>query len=108
MKIEWNQKEIIAKIAAVSGDVAEKGAEMVARDARRLVPVETGKLKESIKVSKSRFKDGGHVVSMGGGDLYYGSFVELGASGKPAKPFMRPALAKNKPRIRKMFRDAMK
>ena len=108
MKIEWNDKEVIAKIAAISGGVAEKGAEMVAADARRMVPVKTGALKKSIRVSKSKFKDGGHIVSMGGGDQYYGSFVELGAAGKSAHPFLRPALARNKGKIRKMFREAMK
>lgn len=107
-KLEWNDKEVIRDVDKIIDKVSKEGAEKVAADARRLVPVKTGALKKSIKVSKSKFEGGGHVVSAGGGDLFYASFVELGRSGAPAHPFLRAALAYNKPKIRKAFRDALK
>ena len=107
-KLDWNAESVIRAIEGAVEVASKKGAEMVAADARRLCPVKSGALKESIKVSKSKYADGGHIVSVGGDQQYYASFVELGRAGVLAKPFMRPALARNKPKIRKMFRDALK
>ena len=107
MTIKWNDTVMLHKINELMDGVSSKGADMVAKDARRLVPVKTGALKKTIVTKKSKFADGGHVVSMGGGLRHYGTFIELGASGKPARPFMRPALNKNKRKIRKMYRDAL-
>ena len=106
--IEWNDREVLRNVKSIAEDVAEKGAEMTAQDARRLVPVKTGALKESIEVHKSKFEDGGYVVSAGSKKLFYASFVELGTDNLTAKPFLRPALSKNKSKIKKMFRDALK
>jgi len=106
-KIDWNDAEVIRKVDKIIDEVSEKGAEKVAADARRLVPVKTGALKKSIEVKKSKYKDGGHVVVAGGGDLFYASFVELGRAGALANPFMRAALRYNKPKIRKAFKDAL-
>ena len=87
-----------------------------------------GSLRASIRIQKSKFKGGGYLVVAGGkgswGDPFYAPFVELGTPGTTyqtrapkrsgarlavqAHPFIRKALARNKRRIRQMFRDALK
>jgi len=87
-----------------------------------------GSARASIRIQKSKFKGGGYLVMAGGkgpwGDPFYVPFVELGTPGTTyqtkepkrsgariavqAHPFMRKALARNKRRIRQMFREAMK
>lgn len=72
--------------AALLGEVAAKAAgDELARDvadeARRIVPVDTGRLRDSITT------DGGRVFT----DAPYAIHVEYGTSDTPAEPFMRPA-----------------
>ena len=43
-----------------------------------------GKLRDSIRVSKSKYKDGGWLVIIGGRDTYYWTFLEWGAWHIPA------------------------
>ena len=93
-----------------------RAAKEVQMEAKRLVPVDTGALKMSIKVIKVKRIDTptGHVkylimpvthlkktrrVSVNGQKAtlryklytYYGHMVEYGTSKMPAQPFMRPA-----------------
>lgn len=88
------------------------GAKVVAEDAKRLVPEDTGTLAASIKVralKRSRNKLG-HGINVGSskqfstdGLPYYASFVELGTKHRPADPFLRPALWGNQEAIKRVF-----
>lgn len=77
------------------------GAKVVADEARNLCPVDTGRLRDSIRVRAGRRKkDYIRMVVISGkgdrlfsGETYYGSFVELGSvHNKPPEPFMRSAM----------------
>lgn len=81
------------------------GAELVAAEARRLAPVDTGALRDSIKVADERDAriygkvNGadvsvfiGPVGSTEEGDVFYARFVEFGTRYMKAQPFMRPAI----------------
>jgi len=81
------------------------GAEIIAEEARRLAPKDTGRLARSIKVyagRQARVSGGfdlpgtsvlvGPVGSPGDGDVFYAGFVEEGTSQQAAQPFMRPAI----------------
>lgn len=75
----------------------------MARDARRFVPKKTGELHFSIEVKKDIKKDDGSVhlayVTAGTrerGGAFYAGFVELGTKKMRAKPYLRPAIQKNK------------
>lgn len=59
--------------------------------AKRLAPVDTGRLRSSITHAIDR--DGDGLVGIVGSDVDYAVFVELGTSRAAAKPFLRPALA---------------
>lgn len=90
---------------AVLERALKDGGEVIAEEARRLVPVRSGTLKASIAVgtdakdfnfaSLVQSKDGATVyVGPQQGerpDGFYGHMVEFGTSDTPSQPFMRPA-----------------
>jgi len=128
--IEWNDRGVLREVRQAVRVACKEGAEKVAQDARRLVPKDDGDLRDSIKVEPSKFKDGGYlVVAQGSGDYdrFYATFVELGhysslwglysrkkknIKTSPIKikkrPYLRPALRKNKRAIQRAFDDLIK
>ena len=115
-KILWNAKSFLKKVNAVAEEVAKDGAELVLKDAKRILrrnaKAPTGKLASEIDIFKSNFTDGGYIVmAQAPGhyiDRYYAVHVELGTSDTKAIPFLRPALNQNKRKITKMYQEAMK
>lgn len=92
-------EKMIPSDTNVDAALAE-GAEVIAREMRRLAPVKSGKLKNAIKVGKARNGRNGRQVTVGvhrrdfSGDDYYPAFVEYGHGGPrpaPPHPFIRPA-----------------
>jgi HK97 gp10 family phage protein len=76
-----------------------KRAEAIAADARRLAPVQSGRLREAITVEDA--SEGGDVKYRVGWDTdvaFYGWMVEAGTIDTPAQPHLRPAAAKNRGR----------
>jgi HK97 gp10 family phage protein len=74
-----------------------EGAKPIVKDAKKRVPVRSGKLKRAITVRKGSRKR----TSKGGGQLVIGfkppvsrraHLTEFGTSTQPAQPFMRPAI----------------
>lgn len=126
MKIEWDEKKLLSRVSDIADAVAKNGAERIASDARNILTqnqsVDTGELKGTIRVEKSKYPEGGYIVKMGSKKAWYGPFVELGTPGTSykaksmkgksripikAKPFMRPALEKNKKKIARDFQKAL-
>lgn len=64
----------------------EESAEEIKELAKELVPVNTGKLRDSIKIEK----EGSDFII--GSDEEYSGFVEYGTLHQSPQPFMRPAL----------------
>lgn len=100
----------------------EEGAEIIANEARRLVPVDSGNLRDSIAVSDrplgGAFKmdrtleGGGVTVYVGptrGGDPdgYYGHMVEFGTIAMAAHPFMRPAFDNTRAEVQRRIGDEL-
>lgn len=92
-------EKMIPSDTNVDAALAE-GAEVIAREMRRLAPVKSGKLKSAIKVGKARNGRNGRQVTVGihrrdfSGDDYYPAYVEYGHGGPrpaPPHPFIRPA-----------------
>jgi len=129
MKVIWNGKSIGNQVEIDVGKVERKTAEQIADDARKLAPVEErsgfrgsaamrtgaswkswikrrpGALRDSIKVVPGKW--GGYLVTVGGHDEFYATFIELGAPAVPitigyktapidGRPFMRPAAWRNR------------
>lgn len=101
---------ITPRLRAALVPAANLAAEMVADEARRLAPVDTGALQESIRALESQ-ADGDQVTVKVVADIYYAGYVEYGTgqrgAGSPgagpgpydpnwpgmvAQPYMRPAL----------------
>lgn len=80
----------------VMEDALRAGGEVIAEEARRLVPVRTGHLRDTIEVVTDSTKGGGVKAArvLVGPDQnagFYGDFVEFGTRRMAARPFMRPA-----------------
>ena len=85
------------------------GTEVVAESARQKVPVDTGKLKESIQARVTKKNASGVTVIVAAGtDEYYWLFIEFGTSKMPAQPFLRPALDENRAAVKREFGAQLK
>ena len=83
--------------AAVLMDGAKKGGEIALEDARQNCPVDTGALKASLAMTEDKATATKATVKVDyDKSIRYGTFVELGARGRP---FLRNAVDKNLDRI---------
>ncbi|MDW7651313.1 MAG: HK97 gp10 family phage protein [Bacillota bacterium] len=83
---------------------AEAGGKIALDDAKRRCPVDTGALKASLYLAKSKTRKPEikrEVKISPGKKEYYGTFVELGTANINPQPFMRPAIDENQDRIAK-------
>jgi len=73
---------------------------VIAAEARRLAPVDSGTLRDSIGVAATAANGGGLAIGRGGvavyvgprgADAFYAHMVEFGTVDMAAHPFMRPA-----------------
>ena len=99
------------RVQAAANTGVFKAGLLVEGDAKRLCPVDTGRLRSSITTEK-RF-DGDKPVASVGSNVEYGLYVEFGTgqngdpsvdhrvdwAGQPPKPFMRPAMHINQDNI---------
>lgn len=117
MKIlNWNEKEITAKIEKRAMNRLHKAGEVVAAKARQKVPIgkdvpqgrgkwskrESGALKRTIRVVRLYNDPKQNIRVYAGnreGGVFYAHFVEYGTVKMKAKPFMRPALNESKSEI---------
>lgn len=122
MRIDWNQKELMAEFEAACDEVAEAGAQKIASDMRSttLFKDKTGNLRKSIAVHKSRFKGGGYVV---GAWAPHAHLIEFGTTERFQKtgflqaksvgavrprPFVQQAIERNRRRIQQSFANKIK
>lgn len=92
--IEWDD-DVVDQLLAPGGEVhreAMKAAIRVERAAKRLCPVDTGRLRASITHSDVD-RDGDAVKVRVGTNVEYAAYVELGTSRAAAQPYLRPALS---------------
>jgi len=90
MKLTWNGDKVLAEFNKLKESAEKQAASNIEQKARSDCPVDTGALKASITMSKSKFKDGGYTVAVGKG-LDYASYIELGIPKRPGRPFFRRA-----------------
>ena len=88
--------------------------DIVLPDAKRMAPIDTGKLEKSLVVramKRSRVKVG-HVVQTRDGFFkgyeFYGGFQEFGTKRMKADPFLRPAVYANDLQIRAKYIMALR
>lgn len=72
---------------------AEEGGKIALKEAKRRCPVDSGRLKASLHLTKGRKSESKADVKIAPGKQeYYGTFVELGTKHQGAKPYLRPAV----------------
>ena len=100
MSVNIDLTEAEKMIANYLNEKSRDVAMQIKRDAKASTAFKdkTGRLRKSIRVKKSKFKDGGHIVLAGGKGARHAHLVEYGHGGpRPAPPrsFLRAALDKN-------------
>lgn len=92
--IEWNDDELLDELFGPGG-AAHKDLQRrqirVERAAKRLCPVDTGRLRSSITRGEIA-RDGNDLVATIGTNVEYARHVEFGTSRQRAQPYLRPAL----------------
>ena len=115
-QIDWFGEKVLEATNSVVTKVSKEVAGDVLEDAKAILKRKAKKttadgLLSQMDVKKSKFDDGGYIVRVQGpGNWhkpYHASFVEMGTYKDEAKPFMRPALRKNKGNANKKFQEAL-
>jgi HK97 gp10 family phage protein len=105
----WNPQAFDGEIIAASMDRLEECGEVVAEDARRRVPVASGKLKDTIRVRRLKGDPRRNVRIYAGNRIkdgaFYAHMIEYGTVKMRAKPFLRPALNASKSKIQSILRN---
>jgi HK97 gp10 family phage protein len=96
--------------AGALDEACKSGADLVLSEAKQKVPVDTGTLRDSLILKKSKTKNPNikseyYVTKKSGAEHF--APVELGTSKMKAQPFLRPAIDENKSGIAKKVNDAM-
>ena len=87
-----------------------EAAEVVAKAARRRCKVETGELRNSIRITRKMTKSGRAFskkksarIYAGSKDAFYATAVEYGTSRAAPHPFMRPALEESMSEVKEIL-----
>ena len=98
LNIEFDSKDVKAMLAELQENAKPMAEEIIKNigtiaqnAARNTVPVDTGKLKQSITLEV--VDEGEDVAAYIGSDLPYAVFVEYGTSKQPPQAFLQPAAA---------------
>jgi HK97 gp10 family phage protein len=124
-EIAANAKKLMIAAGYQGADVAQElkkslmvGALIVRDEARHMVPVDTGLLRDSIFAAYGK-RDKADVLvgvntrqavttSAGGKTRTYAGVVEFGDDSHPPQPFMRPAIAAARPTVARVVSDALR
>ena len=95
--IIWYGVKVVNKINAANKKIMSTACLLVERDAKKLCPVDTGRLRSSI----THEIEG--MIGYVGTNVEYARAVELGIE-QPPQPYLRPALHKNEKKILALFK----
>lgn len=102
------QKALQEKADAIvnaAGRAIDESAESMRDDMRRHVPVDTGTLRDAVKVRRSAALI--REVGVTDTKAYYGRFIEHGTSTRPARPFILPAAERERRKYPQRVADAI-
>lgn len=112
MKVEWRPEQITAEIEKRAMDRLEIAAGYVMGRARQNVPVDSGRLRDSIRVVRLKGDPRLNVRVYAGnrkkreeGGAFYAHMIEFGTVKMTAKPFLRPAFNECKGRIKDIVQN---
>lgn len=90
----------------IAGRALGPGMAVLVSDARREAPVDTGRLRSSIG-SEIVMGSGSEIIGKVGSKVEYASYQEYGTRYQKGKPYLRPAVEKNRNRLVKLFEDGI-
>ncbi len=97
--------QIVRELRPRVEKAVEEGAELIAREAKSRVPVESGDLRDAIHVDDD---PQGSVVVAGTDEVFYGHMVEFGTSHSAASPFLVPAGEAKRSEIDNLIKAALR
>jgi HK97 gp10 family phage protein len=106
--------KLVQDMGDAAADALDKasraGADIVLAQAKQKAPVDTGKLRDSLILKKSKLKNPNvkseYYVTKKSGVKHFAP-VELGTSKMQAQPFLRPAVDENKRSVAKAVNDEL-
>jgi len=104
--------KVLKEMEDAAGDVLMKaskaGGKIALEYAKRVCPVDTGALRNSLKLAEDKKTKVKATIKVDyDKSIKYGTFVELGARGRKANPFLRNAVDSNMDEINKEIRDTV-
>jgi HK97 gp10 family phage protein len=107
-KIVKKLKEMDDAAGDVLMKAAMEGGKIVLEEAKRNCPVDTGALRESLKLTKDKQTKKKATVKIDfDKSLKYGTHVELGTKYHPAQPFLRGSVDENQSEINVEITDTV-
>jgi len=107
MPVKFYTDEVINFYDEKVEDAVERACRLVEADAKKTVPVDTGRLRASIRIEVERIaKD--VVEGKIGTNVDYAKKVEFGTSDQSPQPYLRPALRKNFKEITAIIQEAVR
>jgi len=110
-ELEEKLSNLDVKLSKALDEALNEIAEKIRDDAKSLVPVDTGALRKSIRIEKKGelqvsvvAGDGGVINPRTGREVDYAGYVEFGTSRMNPKPYMQPALEKNRDELLNIVR----
>lgn len=106
-------KEIVKALESMQDEASKillsavkKGGEIALNDAKKNCPVDTGALRDSLKVNEKKATNTKATATVDyDKSIRYGVFVELGTNGRSPNPFLRKAIDDNTEKINKTIVD---
>jgi HK97 gp10 family phage protein len=108
MKFEYDSRfpSIIDDLTTRVDEIARKAADDIVDRAKARVPIRSGDLHDALRAEK--LGADGYAVIAGNTDVFYGHLVEFGEAGRPARPFLIPALEAGREGIAREARDRLR
>lgn len=106
-RLTWRGAEIKGQITDAVLQAMDETAEAAKAEAKAIVPVDTGRLRESIDAIVEQRGSGDRRTLMLFAAAPYALFVELGTVHMPARPYLRPAIDAEAPKLTARIRAAI-
>jgi hypothetical protein len=102
VKFIRNPKAIAELVAASAmAETLDDAAEKVAKTAKDIAPVDTGRYRDSIHAQSSRIDQHGHQIAGVASDVEYAAKIEYGGLNRPAEHVLARAAEENGLRVKR-------
>lgn len=104
IKFESHKDEVLQQLSRAVATALEKCGLLAEGYAKKLCPVDTGRLRNSIAHAVADKEQAAYI----GSNVTYAPNVELGTVHQKAQPYLHPAVARHADEYKKIIKEAMK